>query len=205
MHMEWKTFSRRLLIAAAGMLMLPAAHEAMASSLGNANLTVTASVTSYVSIAFSGTNVSSAVAGNSSDSYTATATLAFGSFNYGSSTTSTGATVTDVSSLGSCTGGCIEVSQPVTLTVTAYDLNSTGYTISASLAAADNVNGWALGTTSQTLTNSTGTTISGPGQGGTFAYNTGEPLTVYLAVPESNGSSVETSVSNTIDMVLTAQ
>ncbi len=204
MHMEWKSFSRRLLVAAAGLLLLPAGHEAMAASLGNANLTVTASVTSYVSIAFSGTNVSSGTAGNSSDSFTGTATLAFGSFNYGSSTTSTGATVTTGSSLGTCASNCIEVSQPVTLTVTAYDLNSTGYTISASLATADTTNGWALGTTSQVLS-ATGTTIAGPGQGGSFAYNTAEPLTVYLAVPQANGSSAPTSISNTIDMVLTAQ
>jgi hypothetical protein len=205
MHMEWKSITRRLLTAAAALLLLPAGHEALAASLGNANLTVTASVTSYVSIAFSGTNISSGTTGNSSDSYTGAATLSFGSFNYGSSTSSTGATVSNVSSLGTCTSGCIEVSQPVTLTVTAYDLNSTGYTVSASLGTADSTNGWALGTTSQTLTNGTGTTIAGPGQGGSFAYNTAEPLTVYLAVPQANGSSAPTSISNTIDMVLTAQ
>lgn len=204
MHMELKSISRRLLTVAAGMLLLMAGHEAMAASLGNANLTVTASVTSYVSIAFSGTNVSSATAGTSADSFTGTATLAFGSFNYGSSTTSTGATVTTGTNLGTCASNCMEVSQPVTLTVTAYDLNSTGYTISASLATADTTNGWALGTTSQVLS-ATGTTIAGPGTGGSFAYNTGEPLTVYLAVPQANGSSAPTSISNTIDMVLTAQ
>jgi hypothetical protein len=204
MHMEWKSISRRLLTAAAGMLLLSAGHEAMAASLGNANLTVTASVSSYVSIAFSGTNVSSATTGSSSDAYTGSATLAFGSFNYGTSTTSTGATVTTGSSLGSCASNCIEVSQPVTLTVTAYDLNSTGYTISASLGTADTTNGWALGTTSQTL-GATGTTIAGPGTGGSFPYNTGETLNVYLAVPQANGTSAPTSISNTIDMVLTAQ
>jgi hypothetical protein len=204
MHLELKSISRRLLTVAAGMLLLTAGHEAMAASLGNANLTVTASVTSYVSIAFTGTNVSSATAGTSTDSYTGTATLAFGSFNYGSTTTSTGATVTTGTSLGTCASNCMEVSQPVTLTVTAYDLNSTGYTISASLATADTTNGWALGTTSQLLS-ATGTTISGPGTGGSFAYNTGEPLTVYLAVPQVNGSSAPTSITNTIDMVLTAQ
>lgn len=203
MHMELKSISRRLLTVTAGMLLMSAGHQAMAASLGNANLTVTASVTSYVSIAFTGTNISSATAGNSADSYTGTATLAFGSFNYGSSTTSTGATVTTGTSLGSCASNCMEVSQPVTLTVTAYDLNSTGYTISASLASADTTNGWALGTTSQTLS-ATGTTIAGP-ESGSFPYNTGEPLTVYLAVPQANGSSAPTSVSNTIDMVLTAQ
>lgn len=204
MYMQPKLISRRLLTAAAAMLLPLAAHQALGASLGNANLTVSATVQSYISIAFSGTNVSSNVAGNSGDAYTASATLAFGSFNYGSSTTSTGATVATGATLGSCTASCIEVSQPVTLTVTAYDLNSTGYTMTATLASADSTDGWALGQTSQTLTSGTPTTISGPNSGA-FAYNTANSLNVYLAVPQTTGTTAPSSINNTIDMVLTSQ
>lgn len=203
MQMQWKSISRRLLTASAGLLLpLAMTHSASAATIGTSTLTVSATVTSYITVAFGGTNVTGGVTGNAGNSYAATATLNFGSFNYGSTTSSTGDAVSNGVTLGSCTG-CIEVTQPVTLTVTAYDLNSTGYTISANLGTADTTDGWALGSTTQTLANGSNQTIAPSGS--SWAYNTTNNLNVYLAVPTTTGSSAPSSVTNTINMILTAQ
>ncbi len=199
MQMQWKSISRRLLIASVGLLLPLAAHQASAATI-NGTLSVTATVQSYFTVAFSGTDVTPNATGNSGGT-TATAAVAFGNINAAGTGLASGVTLVSANTtLGSCSTSCFEVATPLTITVTAYNATSTSYTITAALTAADATNGWAIGSTPATALTTTPGTVS---NGGTFTDGTPESVNVYLAVPVT--AQAGAAPSATIDLVFTAE
>lgn len=201
MQMQWKSISRRLLTASVGLLLPLAAHQASAATI-NGTLTVTATVSSYFTVTFGGTNVTPGTTGTSSGT-TGTATVAFGTINASGTGLPAGVTSggTNVS-LGSCTTGCFEVSTPVTIDVTAYNASSTTYTVQAKLASSDSTFGYAIGTSAGTALTSTLGSVTGPETGGAFDDGNPETINLYLAVPNTVAPGALTLQN--IDLVITA-
>jgi hypothetical protein len=163
----------------AALMMISSAAFAQATASGN--LTVTATVTGSIQLAFfSDTTAGVALA---SGSGTNTATLAFG----------------NVSAFGPLTGSIVRtvnansftVSSTVDVQVSSTNSTSANYTLKAQLTAPDNTNTWTVGgstniNTLQTLT-------------ATGAYGSKLNFPVAITIPFASTTAATTNISNTIN------
>lgn len=201
MQMQWKSISRRLLALSAALPLLFAGNQALAvTNAGTGTLNVTATVASYITVDFTNTGaVTGNSEGNSTNSYGATASLGFGTISAQGTNLATGVSFNASSAITGCTSGCFEVYAPVTVTVTAYNLKSSSFSMQAALGSTDSTNYWSVGSTDSAnpalTTTGVGQTVSG---NTTFNYNNALNFNVYLAVPKADSATAESSISNSI-------
>ena len=189
MQIRFGTIARRLLpVSAALMLALASTHAFATNPTAAGSLTVTATVTSSLSLSFATATGGVTLTGAGTNA----ATLAFGTISaYGTEPSNV-----TVATSGSLCSSCFIASTPVSISVIQADGASSNFTLTAQLGSSDAYS-WGVGTSSA-LNNTTPTTISATG-----AYGAGgNTFQVLLGVPTSTTNS--TSISNTINFVATA-
>lgn len=164
--------------------MLSGRAWAQAGDTSSGNMTVTATVTSSISMVFDSdaSGVTLSAEGSTSP------TLALGNVSaYESLGTNVSRTVNGTTDY--------TVSTPFDVKVTQANSNSSDYTLTAQLASADTTNAWKVD--SATVTNGSAASVTATG-----TYGSDQSHTLYLTIPFATADS--TAISNTIDFVATS-
>jgi hypothetical protein len=193
--MNWRSISRRLLIASAALLLSVTARQALGQTCtSNCTATGTLAVTATVENSFSLTFATDSGSGVTlSGSGTNAATVPFGTVYDGMSSTST-ITVNTSPSGGFCTS-CFSVATNVNLSVSAADAASTSYTLQAELASSDSYY-WQVNSTTINHSTETAITLSPAG-----SFTSPSTLSIALGIPTTMPAS---QPNNTIDFLATA-